>query len=397
MTLLSIDELVEDLSREDALEENLSLATGLELPTTSWVEGDVTLTVLEVLSIWQSEERAISKNAIAGGWLRTSSGAYLDLNGVEVFNTPRNEATYASCLMVIANTGTDTITFGLEEVTVQHDTTGKTYRNLEPDVGTVSISPGQSSDPLLFQADEVGSESSADTGEITTVVSGIVGATCTNTTAAVGRDQETDDAYKARCRLKAPAISRTGAGPTGKYTYVAITPEENGGANCTRCSVVGNSNTGEVDMVLANASGGVSGGDLTLVRDALVEKVVGPCETLFVDSAGTQTINVTYRLWVYDDVNESEQALKDAIAIRLEQLFALAPVGGWIRGVDLGVGKVFVNLLESTIKAVTRRAFQVSVTVPSADVILLPSFVPVVGTITGTITFEPAPPTGGTL
>ncbi len=393
MTALPLDVLTDTYTAEEALEDTLAVAESVELDVTAYEEGDVALTLLEILAEWVANERALVQPLVAAGWLDYAFGPELTQTAKEVFNVDRIGQTYASVPILLTNTGTDTHVIGTNDVTVASSVSDKTYRNVEPDA-PVTLGPGQST-TLPFVADEAGSASSADPGDLTVVVSGQLGLTATNATAAVGRDEEEDDQLKARCRLKVPAISKTAAGPKGKYAHIAITPSENGGANSRRCDVRGSTVTGEVDVVLATSSGAASSDDIDLVEAALVMNVVGPTETLTVRSATEETIPVTYTLWVYDDLNQESAQIQTKVAQRVALLFSVAPVGGWRKPSE--VGKVFRNLLEATIKSVTDRAFQVEVSSPAADVELGEDDVPVLGTVTPTIVFQPAPPTGGTL
>lgn len=397
MTAVALDALIAPLSEEEALEESLAVAETLELPVTSYVEGDVTLTIIEELAYWVSKSRGLSRSAIASGFLDfAEDDNWLTYHAKQVYGVTRVEQTFATVPVTVTNTSNDTYDIGANDLTFKNGSTDKTYRNTSPVApALVSLGPGAS---FTFDAiaDEAGAASSADPGDINIVVSGFLGLTCTNAIAAVGRDREAGDALKARCRLKVPAISRTAAGPRGKYAYVAVTPEENGGANVTRCDVRGNKTTGTVEVVIASPTGPVTAGDRDLVEVALVDKVIGPTETLTVISATAHVLAVTYQLWVYDDVNVETSVLEDKAMQRIAALFALSPVGGWKRTSDPN-GKVFVNLLESTIKSVTNRAFQVMVSLPAADEDLTANEVPTLGAVTGTITLVETPPTGGTL
>lgn len=392
----TLDELVETYSEDEALEDTLAIATTAELPTTTYAEGDTTLTLLEILSYWVAQSRGLSRVAIAGGILDfAEDDEWLTLHAKDVYDVDRVEATFASATVTVTNDGTDTFVVGANDITFTNSTTGKTYRNSSPSVGTVTLAPGDVED-FDVVADEAGSASSADPGDIDTIASGQLGLTCTNPAAAVGRDREGGDSLKRRCRLKAPAISRTGAAPAGKYAYVALTPEANGGADITRCDVRGNTITGSVTVVLAGPSGAISGGDRDLVEEALVDKVVGPCESLTVISATNQGIAVTYQAWVYDDVNLDSAELQAQISARLASLLALCPIGGWKKD-PAGTGYVWLNLIEATIKGTSSRIFQVEVSLPAGDTSLTANQVPVLTTVTPTVTLVEAPSSGGTL
>jgi hypothetical protein len=393
---------------EEELAELLALAAAVQLPTTSWVEGDVTLTLLETVAQRLSMLSQVIAPMAAGGFLDYARGSgvvgikgWLDILAKQVFGEDRIDATFASTNVTLTNTlgpGGNTYTIAANDLTVEDSLTGKTYKNSEPAVGTVTLAPGGNVS-LMFVADEIGPASSAGPGEIDTLVSTLLGVTVSNATSAVGLDEESDDALKNRCRLKVPAISRTAASPAGKYAYVAITPSENNGANVNRAIVVAESATGNVTVVLAGPSGAVDGspgGDVDKVESALIQKVCGPVETLTVESATNNTVSPAYAIWVYDDINLDTATIKTQIAAKLALLFGVSPIGGWKKTGDPS-GKVWIRLLESVIRSVSPRIFEVEVSLPSSDVTIGATEVPVLGTPTGTINFETPPATGGTI
>jgi hypothetical protein len=127
-----------------------------------------------------------------------------------------------------------------------------------------------------FQADAQGAASSAAIGAITSLVTAIVGVSCTNTTAATGTNAESNSALVTRDRNKLQSLSPNGA--KGAYAYVAtsatLAPYSLSlkGGPITRVTVAVNPNTGAVTVTLANASGapaGVSGsGQITGATNA---------------------------------------------------------------------------------------------------------------------------------
>ena len=93
---------------------------------------------------------------------------------------------------------------------------------------------------------------------------------------------------------------------------------------------------------------------------------MAPTETLSVTVATETSIAVTYQIWIYSDENKTSDEVKAAVQAQLEALFAVAPVGGFKKTGDTD-GKIWLNLLEATIKSVSKRAFQVEVSVPATD------------------------------
>lgn len=387
---------------EQELAELLAIAAAVQLPTTSWVLGEPTLTLLEIVAQRISMLTQVLAPMAAGGFLDFASGSgipgtpgWLDILGQQTFNESRITATFAQATCTLTNSGGDTYVISANELVAESSVTGKTYRNSTPSSGTVTLSPS-SSITLTFVADEAGSASSAGTGDISLLVTALLGVTITNPTAATGLDEESDDAYRARCKLKVPAISLTAAAPEGKYVYFAITPSVNGGANCNRAICIGDTTTGNITVVCAGPSGAISGGDVTLITAALVNNVIGPVETLSVVSASNLVIAVTSTIWVYSDVNLDSPTLQANVLARLQLLFAVAPIGGWKKPTDPN-GKVWNNLLGAVIRSVSTRVFEVELSVPSSDTACAAQQVPVLGAVSTTVVFVTPPATGGTV
>jgi hypothetical protein len=382
-------------SPEDELEELLAIATAVQLPTTSWVEGDITLSILESIAKRVSDLTQITAPMAAGGFLDFARTGWLTILAKQVFGEDRIGSTFASTGVTLTNTSSQTYVIAANDLTFEDSTTDKTYKNSDPSVGTVSLAPS-STLVLTVVADEAGAASSAGAGEIDTLVSTLLGVTVSNATAAVGIDEETDEALISRCKLKVPAISTTAAAPPGKYAYVAVTPSQNGGALVNRADVRGDQTNGAVTVVLAGPSGAVSGSDRTLVENALIMKVIGPVETLTVISATNATQTITYDLWAYTDINLTDVEILAQVSTRLGVLMSVAPIGGWKKTGDPN-GHVFKNLIISVIRGVSPRIFEVEVSVPVGDNIIGANEVPVLGTVIGVVHFETPPATGGTV
>jgi hypothetical protein len=384
---------------EDELAELLGIAAAVGLPTTAWLEGEPTLTILEIVSQRLSQLTQSGAPIHAGGLLDYTSGDWLTLLAKDFYNEDRIEATFASTGVTLTNSsgaGAQTYEIGANDLTFENSTSGKTYKNSDPVSGTVTLAPGRSI-TLGVVADEAGTGSNAGPGQIDTLVSTLIGVTVSNATAAIAFDTETDDSLKARCRLKVPAISKTAAAPAGKYTYIAVTPAENGGANVNRADVRGDNTDGTVTVVCAGPSGAVSGTDTTLVETALVKTTIGPVETLSVISATNNPQTIVADLWVYSDANMDAPTIQAAAQAKLALLFAVSPIGGWKKTGDTS-GRVWRRLLESVIRSVTNRSFEVEVSSPASDVALGVNDVPVIsGTPTINVHFETPPATGGTI
>ena len=146
----------------------------------------------------------------------------------------------------------------------------------------------------------------------------------------------------------------------------------------------------------ATATGAVTGDatdastDLGAINDAIQRKAAPLAVTANTLTATPVTVPVTYQAWMYNTSGLSEAEILLAISTRLTTFMSTQPIGG---NVISGVGKVFSDAIRTTIGASRPEIFHVVVSVPAADQTLNINEVPVLGTVTGTIT-QVAPPDG---
>ncbi len=262
---LSIDDLFTALSQGDVMSGILTIASGLGLNTTAWQPGQPLRTMLTIVSQKISDAMSIVAAMNKGGFLDYASSitpeggpGWLDILAPSGFNVTREPATYAATSVTftcISAAG------GVFQPGEMHVASGSnTYHNTAvltlPVNGTVSVN---------CEADLVGSVGTAGVGSIVTLVSALVGVTCTNASAAIGSNAETNAALVSRCRSKFASTSSTG--PNGAYDYNARTingPNQaavvsgalTAPANpVTRSTSVTSPSTGAVTTYVASAAG----------------------------------------------------------------------------------------------------------------------------------------------
>ena len=389
MSLISLASLLVQETKAQIYARGLAVATSLGLRVTSWAAGDSTRSLYHFLSETLSILEAQVAGFVGSGFLDYSEGEWLTLLAKQVFGVTRVSATYAATTVTLTNNGGGYYEIEVGDVTAQHATSGKTYRNTS--AGILASWSGVGAKPTLdldFVADEIGADSTAEANEISVMVTGLLGVTCDNASAAVGLDEEEDAALKDRCRAKLGIISPNG--PRDAYDYVVRSPELTGTTEITRSRTIDDSTTGDVAIYVAGPSGGVSGAAVTAAQAAVI-KWAGPlCTTPVVASASTVTFAVTYEVWLYDSVNEDSATIEAKIAADLLDMFVARPVGGDVIGA--GAGKMYTSLIAATIKAsYPAHTFRVSLSFPAADTTLGSDDVPALGTVTGTVHLEPAP------
>lgn len=381
--MLALDSLISMATKSELYAIALEIAEGVGVEVTAWQTGNPTRSLYHFLSEVLSRVEDIVVKYIKAGFLDYATGEWLILRAYDVYRVVAIEATFATMTGTLTNTGGSL--FEIEsagDVTVKCTATEKTYHN----TSTGTLSPLGTLE-LDFVADESGSDSSAEVGEIDDLVTTMLAVTFANTTAAVGLDLESDDSIRERCRAKLGALSPNG--PADAYDYVARTPELGGSTEVTRTRIVKATGTGEVTGYLAGPSGGVSGSVVTQVQTAWDRWAVPDCVTATPEAASNVTVPVTYELWIYSTVSQSESAVQDAVAAALETMFAARPVGGDV--IEPDPGALYHSLIEATIKAAfPGDVFRVDVTVPAGNTVLDIGEVAVLGSINPTVNFVEA-------
>ncbi len=389
MALVELSSLIIPNTREDLFAVGLDIMAGLDVDVESWSSGDPTRSLLYATSVQLESYEAMSTGAIRGGFLDTAEDNWLSLHAAKNYNTPRREATYASCVLRFTNASGELHTIELGD-TVASSATGKTYRVTDLPFGGTLAAPNGSTLDVEVTAEEAGSDSNATAGEIDTMISPARAlVTVSNTTAATATDEEQDAPLRDRARGRLDILSPNGA--HGAHDYVVRTPEFNGGASVTRSRTVGNSTTGTVTVYVAGDSGAVTGGDVTLCQTA-VETYSEPI-TIRVTVVNSSNVvhAVSYSLWVYDSINLTSSEIETLVEDALQDGIRSRDLGGDIIP-PATTGKLYKSFLEATIlRAVHPHGFRVSVTAPAVDVDLAINQVSVLGAVTPTITVVEAP------
>jgi uncharacterized phage protein gp47/JayE len=375
---VSLASLLVKETKATILNAGLQIAAALGLPVTSWQAGDPT----RALFTFQAERLATLEDLVLGyiasAFLDYASGVWLKVLADQVFGVKVPDATYATTSITLTNTGGGNYTIDVGTLTVKSSTSGKTYRNT-----TAGVLLGVGATCTLdVVADEAGSASSAGAGEIDALVTGLLGVTCTNPTAAVGIDEQSEDTTRQQCRDKLGSLSPNG--PKEAYSYVTRNSDLTTTRNVTRVRVFPVSSTGTVTIYIAGPSGAVSSPDRALVEAAIVKWATPNCITPVVLSAANVVIPVTYQLWIYRSVNKTSAEIQADILTALQAMFAARPIGGDIIAPAL-TGAIYQSMIASTIRAAFPQAFRVDVSSPAGDTALTNGQVGTLGAITATI------------
>lgn len=380
---VSLASLLIQETKEKIYNAALAVASAVGLPVSTWQAGDPTRSLFHVEAETLSTLEVIVASFIAAGFLDYATGIWLKLLAEQVFGVTVPDATAATCTVRLTNQGGghyDGIEAG--DLVFKNSTTGKTYRNTTG--GTLESGIGETLD-LDVEAEELGSDSSAAIGEIDEFVTPLGSGTvdCTNTTVAVGVDEQDESVTRAQCRAKLDALSPNGAARA--YEYILRTPSYSGLSYVPRVRTFPDSDVGEVEIYVAGPAGAISSDDRDTAEDAVLTWCTPLCITPIVASAAGVSVNVTYELWVYASVNKTDAEIQEDIEAALETMFSTRPIGGDVVP-PATTGALYKSLIESTIRGVyPNQAFRVSVATPASDTALTNSQVAQLGTVTATI------------
>lgn len=385
MPFPALDDLFSEETRDSVLSALLVGAELVGLKVTAWQPGQPVRSILTLVAQKIADNTLKGREAVKGGLLDYATEDWLTLLALSLYRVTRNPAEYAEGDTIQFTNGSGSIApFAPGEFIVAHAVTGKTYRNTE----TLSLAPGVTSDISVI-ADEVGTDSDAAPGTITTLVSSVAGSTVTNVAAVLGADEETDPDLRQRCREKLGSLSPNG--PKEAYAYVAKTPVFPDGTPCapvgvpiTRVDVQLDEDTGQLTIYIATAAGTPDPADVTIVDDA-IDRWAAPWGTRF-DTVGSPetVIDITYEAWIQGS-NLTEVQIENAIATALAQYLKSVAIGGFLIPPDV-VGHIYVGALERVIGGATPGIIKVAVTIPAADVPIPIGNVAILGAITPTIT-----------
>jgi uncharacterized phage protein gp47/JayE len=379
MTTLS--DLISQLKGSEFISSVKTIAASVGLFPDDWEEGDAEEAIVEsvgdaVAQLWNT----FVWYAIRGGFLDYAERGWLTLLARNVFNVERILATFATGTWTGTNATASPIgPFNPGDLVFVSLDNGKTYRNS----GTVTFAPSTTT-AITLQAEEIGTGSNAAPTRVVLQTT-VLGVTGTNAASIAGRDDETDDALRARCRLKPASLSPNG--PSQAYEFVCLTPDFHG-VTVNRVKVSLGSVNGTVSVLIAGVDGAFTDpADVAAVNTAVLKNVAPTGATPTVTSAVGNSIPVTWQGWSHPSANVDPTAAEAAVNAALVLAFQSFPIGGDEK--VAGSGFVYKNVIETVIKAAVPGFFEVEVTAPAADVAIAANEVPTLGAVNKTVTVAP--------
>lgn len=391
--MFSLNDLVTPLTRDQVQASIYEVLGIVGVNTTTWKPGAVVRTMIAATSIVIAAFSSLTAQIARSGFLELAEGDWLTLVARHVYAVERELATFAEGQITLTNAGGGTFTLDPDDLVISNPATGKSYRNTLPfTLGALT------SITIPIRAIEAGSASTSSPNAITQVETTLLGVTCTNAVAVVGRDAEQDPALRARCSEKLGALSPNG--PWDAYSYAARNAKRPDGTaiGVTRVRI-SKDGFGNVTVYCATASGAVTGTvidpntDLGIVDLEIQRKAAPLAVTANAVSAAPVSIPITYSVWMRNSSGLTSGQIEAAVSAKLTTFMAGQPIGGNVIGAD--PGKVFQDAIKTAIGSTRPEIFHVVVTAPAADVVLALNQVPVLGTVTATAINQLPPTEGG--
>jgi len=374
--MISLASLIQAVTQTQIYERALAFATKIDLPVTSWQEGDPTRSLYHVLSESLAVLEQVAARYVASGFLDLAAALpdpkWLKMLAVQQYGYTAREASYATATVRLTNTGGGLWLIAPGDLTFRATATGKTYRNTTG--GTLDVGPGTILE-LEVEAEEPGSESSAAVGDINALVTVLIAVAVSNTTPAIGIDAESNQSIVAGCRAKLMSLSPMG--PAQAYQYVALNSELTGTTNVTRVRVNAISTDGTVQVIIAGAAA-TTEDDRLAVEQAILRWATPLCITPIITAATPVMVDVDATVYVYDTVNATDTEIQSGVSNAVTAAIANLPIGG-----NGEPGMLHQALLIATIQsAFADSIFNVQLHIPAADSPVGPAEVPVLGTCT---------------
>ena len=342
---LSVKQMTTLITADEAEAKVLQICTSFGLPVTSWQEGGAYRTLIAAGAELFATIIAPVVQALAKAFsLDTAEGDWLTIIAWERYGVRRADDTPGTTTLTINNAKGGLYTFAVGELLIKSSANGKLYKNSAP-VTILPLATGVSVDIIALEA---GTASNAAAGEIDTFVTAYPGLTCTNASALLGADGETDPELRQLCRDSLGRLSPMG--PEAAYVYQAKRTFRADGTLISVNRVKVSKSGVPVYVTVASSSGTVDGDpldtatDLGLIQKAIEDNVCPFGVTTSVSSATELPLDVVATIYVSRTANVLSAELVSDAQDSLAAYLASVPIGGHVISPS-PTGYVYVNAL----------------------------------------------------
>jgi Baseplate J-like protein len=375
--MATLEELKTPATAEQVEATIVSVAEAVELPVSSWNPFGISRSMIKVMARSISVYSTLLSDLACAPFLGYARGSWLTLLAKYNYGTTRYAATYASGVITVTNSRPVAQSFPSGTLVVANAVTGKTYRNSAP-----YVSAGSDTVSVPFLAEEAGTASTSQTGQITQLVTSVVGLSVTNALAFIGVDEETDSSLTDRARLSRSALSPNGA--KDAYRYVLTSPDLNPTlVPITRVIAYPSYGDAHVVIFIANAAGTPDAGDLAISYNSVVSQVEPQGIISYVYGATPITVDVTATITVENE-SLNDAAIAAACTTAAGNYINSLPIGGKVIPPSLG-GRVDASMLAARIAVALPSIVDVSIVTPAADIAVIFNEVASLGTVAFTV------------
>lgn len=387
--MIDYDSLTE-VSVDDAKTRILGWLSRLRVPVTMWAEGGVGSVCLEIgANLWnECSKMAVALKSFAIG--ETCTGTALTKYSKNFYQHDRDKGQYAIHQVVLtcalgcgpytlikgdAMVGDGNYTFWLDSV-------------IDGSFPFV-LQPG-ASQAFAFKAGSIGAAPSfIGIGEIDTMVTTMVGVTCSNTETSpgsyssiitAGADVETDERLKQRNSLKwATRNPLSLVDASYEYYALAAAPA------ITRVKVIGTGTygLGTIRVYLASATSTAGSTDVATVDADLKRRVMS---WVNVSAWAAEAVPVALSGTVYYSASYTEAQVRSAVLLALAVKHGAAPIGGkQLDGIGAHIFPLsdIIDAINDTLIGGQRCITAVRLTSPSDDIVLTATQITTPGSIAG--------------
>jgi hypothetical protein len=331
MALLSIQTLLNPVTGPQIRTSWVQTLVTLGIPANQWVPGGVASTMLTIVSNQFASFQNLMVQAIGSGFLTTASGAWLQLLAFYVYGVTVPPATFASGALTLTNSGGGIYSFVPFTASFLNPTTGQVYQN----VTAISLS-GPSTQSITIQCTQSGSVGNAAPNAINTLVTTMLGVTCTNPASLIGLDQLADAAIRQLCINKLGVLSVRGPATAYQYAVQTATGVVSGlPVDINRSTVSASSSTGVVTIYVASPSGPATTDDVNGVIANIALIAQPDAVTVNVIDATAVADTDAPVVWVHTN-GVPVATILAAINTALDNFYSIYPIGGLTT--DAGTG-----------------------------------------------------------
>lgn len=295
----------------------------------------------------------------------TASRGWLAIVARQQFGVVAKGADFATTNGTLANSGGGVYgPFEPRTLRFRVSATQKIFLNTT----TVTIT-ALSSQSIGLIAEEPGSASTAQVGEIDELETPLDGVSITNAQPALGQDEEPAASINDRIDARIGALGVDGAtgfstGATASaFESIAKNGPDNGGGvirsdgsriSVTRTKLVANLVTNQLILYVADDDGPIAGGDLTLVQSAVQAYAEWIGSVVTVSNVSLVSISVSGAVTIRG--TPTDAALNAAVDIAMTAASRTSPIGGFPPGADIPL-RFVENAVESVGDAGQTTAF----------------------------------------